>query len=59
MSSSNSQKSLVQRKDNNYCVQRPSLLYKVVRSMVGTEDCLYLDITEQSKNKSDLLPVMF
>ena len=28
--------------------------------MVGTEDCLYLDITAPSKkNKSDLLPVMF
>ena len=58
----NSQKSLVQRKDNNYCVQRPSSLGGPggEGAMVGTEDCLYLDITGPSKkNKSDLLPVMF
>ena len=47
----NSQKSLVQRKDNNYCVQRPSSLGGPggEGAMVGTEDCLYLDITGPSK----------
>ncbi len=57
----NIQKNLIQKKDNNYCVQRPSSLGGPggEGAMVGTEDCLYLDITGPSKNKSDLLPVMF
>ena len=47
--------------DNNYCVQRPSTLGGPggEGAMVGTEDCLYLDVSGPSKNKSDLLPVMF
>ena len=51
----------IQKKDNNYCVQRPSTLGGPggEGAMVGTEDCLYLDVSGPSKNKSDLLPVMF
>ncbi len=54
-------KSLVYKKDDNYCVQRPSSLGGPggEGSFVGTEDCLYLDISAPSKKKSSLLPVMF
>ncbi len=57
----NSKKNLIEKKDNNFCVQRPSSLGGPggEGAMVGTEDCLYLDIASPSKNKSDLLPVMF
>ena len=55
------QNNLIQKKDNNYCVQRPSSLGGPggEGSMVGTEDCLYLDISGPSKKNSTLLPVMF
>tara|TARA_B100000963_G_scaffold81427_1_gene69296 strand:+ start:119 stop:1864 length:1746 start_codon:yes stop_codon:yes gene_type:complete len=55
------QKNLIQKKDNNYCVQRPSSLGGPGGEgvMVGTEDCLYLDISSPSRRKSSLLPVMF
>ena len=48
-------------KINNYCVQRPSSLGGPGGEglFVGTEDCLYLDISAPSKNNSTLLPVMF
>ena len=54
-------KNLIEKKDDNYCVQRPSSLGGPGGdgAMVGTEDCLYLDISGPSKNKSSLLPVMF
>jgi len=54
-------KNSIQKRDDNYCVQRPSSLGGPggEGAMVGTEDCLYLDITGPSKNKSNLLPVMF
>ena len=47
--------------ENNYCVQRPSSLGGPGGEgpYVGTEDCLYLDISAPSKKKSNLLPVMF
>jgi len=48
-------------KENNFCVQRPSSLGGAEGDglFVGTEDCLYLDITAPIKKKSELLPVMF
>ena len=48
-------------KESNYCVQRPSNLGGPGGDglFVGTEDCLYLDITAPAKQSSDLLPVMF
>ncbi len=51
----------IQQQDNNYCMQRPSSLGGPggVGFYVGTEDCLYLDITAPSKKKDELLPVMF
>ena len=47
--------------ENNYCVQRPSSLGGPGGEgpYVGTEDCLYLDISAPYKKKSNLLPVMF
>ena len=57
----NNKENLIKKKDNNYCVQRPSSLGGPggEGAMVGTEDCLYLDVSGPSKYKSDLLPVMF
>ena len=57
----NNEKNLIKKRDNNYCVQRPSSLGGPggEGAMVGTEDCLYLDVSGPSKYKSDLLPVMF
>ncbi len=47
--------------ENNYCVQRPSSLGGPGGEglYVGTEDCLYLDISSPAKKKSSPLPVMF
>ncbi len=52
---------LISPKEDNFCVQRPSSLggAQGEGSFVGSEDCLYLDITAPIKNKSKLLPVMF
>ncbi len=52
---------LIKSKENNYCVQRPSSLGGPGGDgiFVGTEDCLYMDISAPVKNKSELLPVMF
>ncbi len=46
--------------DNNFCVQRPSNLGGISseEDIVGTEDCLYLDI-HKPKNSQKKLPVMF
>lgn len=48
-------------KDNNFCVQEPSTLggAKGDDEIVGTEDCLYLDIKAPTKKSEKLLPVMF
>ena len=57
----NNPKGLILPKNENYCVQRPSTLGGPGGEgmYVGTEDCLYLDISAPTKNRSDLLPVMF
>ncbi len=50
----------IKPKDDNFCVQRPSNLGGVDSEgdFVGTEDCLYLDISTPKKI-SEKLPVMF
>ncbi|MAJ44725.1 MAG: hypothetical protein CMF96_08305, partial [Candidatus Marinimicrobia bacterium] len=54
-------KNIILSKENNYCVQRPSSLGGPGGDglYVGTEDCLYLDISATARKKSELLPVMF
>ena len=52
----------IRSQSNNSCIQKPSSLGGVngTGDIVGTEDCLYLDIKAPAKsNNSDLLPVMF
>ncbi len=53
--------SLILPKEQNFCVQRPSSLGGPggVGLMVGTEDCLYLDVSAPVRNSNELLPVMF
>jgi len=57
----NNSQNLIIPKENNYCVQRPSSLGGPGGEglYVGTEDCLYLDISAPARKKSELLPVMF
>ena len=57
----NNSKNIILPKNNNYCVQRPSSLGGPGGEglFVGTEDCLYLDISAPVRKKSELLPVMF
>ena len=57
----NNSKNIISSKENNYCVQRPSSLGGPGGDglYVGTEDCLYLDISAPARKKSELLPVMF
>ena len=57
----NNSKNIILPKENNYCVQRPSSLGGPGGEglYVGTEDCLYLDISAPVRKKSELLPVMF
>ena len=57
----NNSKNIISPKENNYCVQRPSSLGGPGGEglYVGTEDCLYLDISAPARKKSELLPVMF
>ena len=57
----NNSKNIISSKENNYCVQRPSSLGGPGGEglYVGTEDCLYLDISAPARKKSKLLPVMF
>ena len=57
----NDTKNIILPKENNYCVQRPSSLGGPGGEglFVGTEDCLYLDISAPLRKKSELLPVMF
>ena len=57
----NNSKNIISSKENNYCVQRPSSLGGPGGEglYVGSEDCLYLDISAPARKKSELLPVMF
>ena len=57
----NNSKNIILSKENNYCVQRPSSLGGPGGEglYVGTEDCLYLDISAPARKNSELLPVMF
>ena len=52
---------IIQKKDNNFCVQEPSGLGGSYGDgfFSGTEDCLYLDIKKPKKISSNKLPVMF
>ena len=53
--------SIIQKKDNNFCIQEPSDMGGAPGEgiLTGTEDCLYLDIKTPKNKKSELLPVMF
>ncbi len=59
----NQNSNLIQPKDNNFCIQRTSILGGSSQFsddlISGTEDCLYLDIYAPTKNSKKLLPVMF
>ncbi len=57
----NNSKNIISPKENNYCVQRPSSLGGPGGEglYVGTEDCLYLDISAPVRKETELLPVMF
>ena len=48
-------------RENNFCIQRPSNLGGIDSNdfYVGSEDCLYLDITIPKKLSAQKLPVMF
>ena len=48
-------------KENNFCIQRPSNLGGAdgEEFYVGSEDCLYLDITAPNNKNNQKLPVMF
>ena len=54
---------IIQPKDNNFCLQRTSLLGGSSQfsddEISGTEDCLYLDIYAPKEKSKKLLPVMF
>tara|TARA_A100001011_G_C14262265_1_gene822999 strand:- start:53 stop:1840 length:1788 start_codon:yes stop_codon:yes gene_type:complete len=54
---------LIIPKDNNFCIQRTSILGGSAQfssdEISGTEDCLYLDILAPKKKSEKLLPVMF
>ena len=52
---------VIKQKDNNFCIQEPSSMGGASGDgiLVGSEDCLYLDIKVPNKKSQDLLPVMF
>ena len=52
---------VIEKKDNNFCIQEPSSMGGAPGEgiLVGSEDCLYLDIKTPKKKSSELLPVMF
>ena len=52
---------VIENKDNNFCIQEPSSMGGAPGEgiLVGSEDCLYLDIKTPKKKSSKLLPVMF
>ena len=54
-------KKVIEKKDNNFCIQEPSSMGGAPGEgiLVGSEDCLYLDIKTPKKKSSELLPVMF
>ena len=55
-------KKLIKPMDNNFCIQEPSSFGGASgnTSIVGSEDCLYLDIRAPVRSeKNKLLPVMF
>ena len=53
--------SIIEKKDNNFCIQEPSSMGGAPGKgiLVGSEDCLYLDIKTPKKKSTELLPVMF
>ena len=55
--------SVIESKDNNFCIQRTSSLGGSAqfsdKDISGTEDCLYLDIFAPSNTSNELLPIMF
>ena len=52
---------IIKNKDNNFCIQEPSSMGGAPGEgiLVGSEDCLYLDIKTPKNKSSQLLPVMF
>ena len=54
-------RNVIRPKNDNFCVQEPSTLGGAEGNdeIVGTEDCLYLDIKAPTKKSENLLPVMF
>jgi para-nitrobenzyl esterase len=56
-----STESIIQPKENNFCVQRPSGLGGSEGNgyFSGSEDCLYLDIKSPKNKSNNPLPVMF
>ena len=54
-------RNVIRPKNDNFCVQEPSTLGGAEGNdeIVGTEDCLYLDIKAPTKKSEKLLPVMF
>ena len=52
---------IIEKRDNNFCIQEPSSMGGAPGKgiLVGSEDCLYLDIKAPVKKSLDLLPVMF
>jgi para-nitrobenzyl esterase len=56
-----SPENIIEQRDNNFCIQEPSSMGGASGEgiLVGSEDCLYLDIKAPIKKSLDLLPVMF
>ena len=52
---------IIEQRHNNFCIQEPSSMGGAPGDgiIVGSEDCLYLDIKVPNKKSKDLLPVMF
>ena len=52
---------IIEQRDNNFCIQEPSSMGGAAGEgiLVGSEDCLYLDIKVPNNKSLDLLPVMF
>ena len=52
---------IIETKTNNFCIQEPSSMGGASGEdiLVGSEDCLYLDIKIPNKQLGGLLPVMF
>ena len=56
-----SPENIIEQRDDNFCIQEPSSMGGAPGEgvLVGSEDCLYLDIKVPNKKSKDLLPVMF